>query len=195
MLALLLIERLLEELSALLENHPVELRKIGGVVPYRVLHQENALYAHLKYVIISIFQVLKQLDDSHDQVGIAVPAEHIVDSRSVLTCNPLVHFLREMRKKHKRKTATFLLQIRSQIEHLLVTDVVHTYDHIDTHSRLQHLTCLRRRLHPDEFRRGAEVQVDIFLIDLCLNLTVLFKDKGIVVAAYHQDSPYAKAHK
>ncbi len=97
-----------------------------------------------------------------------------------------------MRQKHKRSPVAFRLEVRSQGENVLVTRIVHADNHVYVIMLAYRGTGFGRCLHPHELRRAAEIQVDIFMIYLCLNLPVLLKDECIVIAAYHQDFPYTE---
>ena len=52
---------------------------------------------------------------------------------------------------------------------------------------IQNLTRFSRGLYPYEFRRIAQIEIQIFLIYLIFNLSVFFKNECIIVAAYHKD--------
>ena len=43
--------------------------------------------------MFGVLQVLEELYDGHDKVGVAVPAEHIVDCRRILKSQTSVDFL------------------------------------------------------------------------------------------------------
>ena len=74
-------------------------------------------------------------------------------------------------------------------ENLLVTYIIHAHDHVDTDNSIQHFTSLRRCLHPHKLGRITDIKVNILTVYLGLYLSVLFEDKGVIVAADHQDFP------
>ena len=78
MLALLLIESLLQEFRTLFQYHLVKFRQICRIISYRILYKHDALYTYVKYIIISILKVLEQLDDRNNQICISMPCEHVV---------------------------------------------------------------------------------------------------------------------
>ena len=194
-LLLLLVQGLLQELGALLEHHSVKLRKVCGIVSYGVLDQKDALHTDLQDVIVGILEILEKLDYGHDKVGISMPAEHVVNGRSVKRRKPSVHFLGEMRQEHEREASAFFLEVRGKSEDVVVSCIVHAYDHIDTDSSLKHFAGFSRSLRPQECRRSTQVKIDILFVDTGFNLSVLFKDERVIVAADHQDSSYTKSHK
>ena len=194
MLPLLLVKSLFQEFRTLLEHHTVQLRQICRIISYGVFHEEYSLYADPLYVVVSILKVLEELDDGYDEVCISMPAEHIVNAGGVESRKSAVDLLGEVGQEHKRQTSSFFLQLRSQGEDIIVSAVVHADDHVYSDSGLKHFTRLRRGLDPYECRGSTEVKVDIFLIDLGLDLTVFFKDERIVVAAYHEDPSDTETH-
>ena len=92
-LELLLVQGLFQKLRTLLEHQFVERGQIGGIIPYRVLHQQYGLHSGGKDVGIGVHPVLKQLDYGEDKVGVAVPGKDIVDGRAVGGLNLLEQFL------------------------------------------------------------------------------------------------------
>ena len=65
-----------------------------------VLHQQYHLHARLLDIMFYVHLVLYQLDDGENQVGIAQPAEHIVEDGHVLILNTLGDAVRERRQHH-----------------------------------------------------------------------------------------------
>ena len=53
---------------------------------------------------------------------------------------------------------------------------------------------LLSRIDPGQHRRVADIQVDIFPVQLRLYLPVLLQDVGIVAAGYHEYPSYAPYH-
>ena len=99
-----------------------------------------------------------------------------------------------MSQQNKRKTRSFTLDIRSERKNLIISYVIHAYDHIDANSCLKHFAGLCRSLYPDKLRRRTEIEVNIFLIYLSLDLPVLFEDECIIITADHEDTPHSESH-
>ena len=77
------------EVLRLLQDIIIEVGKHGGVEADVVLHQEYHLHAGLLDVVLDVHLVLNQFDDREDEVGIAQPAEHIVENRQVFMLDTL----------------------------------------------------------------------------------------------------------
>ena len=78
-IALLLIDGFCKELVGLHQNKPVKLREICRIIPDRVFNKQNCLYTNTENIVLGILKVLEQLYDRYDQVGISMPAEHVID--------------------------------------------------------------------------------------------------------------------
>jgi hypothetical protein len=111
MFLLLLVKRFLEEFRTLLQYHTIEFGKIGRVISHGIFHKEDALDADSQDIVVCILQVLEQLDDSHDEISIAMPAEHIIDGGCIERSKPAIYLLGKMSKKHERQTSSFLLEV------------------------------------------------------------------------------------
>ena len=195
---LLLVQALLHELPALGQHKFVQLRKIGGIIADRVLHQEYDLDTDFKDIVHGIGGVLDQLHDGEDEVRIAVPAEDEVDASAVHLEDPLTHGLGIMYQQDERYGNGFLLELCGKTEYLLVIVVVHAHDHVNFIGRpavrLEICPGFRRGSLPDKCRRGTQVQFPVFLDYLSFDPSVLLEGESIVVAADHQNLPDSGFH-
>ena len=117
----------------------------------------------------------------HGFRGTAREGEHVASSVDPKTGIPILSLYDgKSYRPSKEAMATF---------DILITDIVHAHHHVDPHDGIQEFTSLCSSLYPYEFRRITEVQVDVLLEDLRLDLSVFFKNEGVVTAAYHQDLP------
>ena len=73
------IEGLGGETLRLGEDIVVEIWQYGGIETDIVFYEQDHLYASLFDIVVDIHLILKQLDDRHNEVGIAQPAEHVVE--------------------------------------------------------------------------------------------------------------------
>ena len=67
----------------------VQVGQYRRVEAYVVLHKQYHLHSGLAYVVLNVHLVLEQLYYRHDEVGVAQPAEDIVEHRHVLVFNAL----------------------------------------------------------------------------------------------------------
>ena len=91
--ALVLVQRLGREYLRLLQHKVIEVGQYGGVEPDGVLDQQNELHPHRGDVDLGIHLVFDELDDSHQQVYVAQPAEHVVDTAQVFLGNAPRHLV------------------------------------------------------------------------------------------------------
>ena len=71
------------------EDIVIEVWQDGRVETDVILHQQDHLHTRLLDIVLNVHLVLQQLDDRHDEVGIAQPAEHIVEHRHILVLDAL----------------------------------------------------------------------------------------------------------
>ena len=83
------VQCLRREVLRLCQDIVVEVRQHARIEADIVLHQQNHLHASFRHVVLDIHLVLNQFDNRQDEVRIAQPAEHIVESRHVLVLNAL----------------------------------------------------------------------------------------------------------
>ena len=57
----------------------IEIRQHGRIETDVVFHKQNHLHTSLFDIVLDIHLILKQLDNRHNEVGIAQPAEHVVE--------------------------------------------------------------------------------------------------------------------
>ena len=67
------------ETLRLREDIVIEVRQHRGVEADVILNEQNHLHAGLADIVVDVHLVLQQFDDGHDEVGVAEPAEDIVE--------------------------------------------------------------------------------------------------------------------
>lgn len=122
---LLLVEGILEEFCVLQQDQLVELGQVGRVETYRVLDEQDGLHAAVGDVLLGVHFILDQLDDGHDQVGIAVPAEDVVEPRAILLLQTAVDVLREGGEQRDRDLGVAFLDDLGKREYVQLPDVVY----------------------------------------------------------------------
>ena len=91
--ALVVVQCLLGEHLALLQDELIEVRQCRGVETDRVFHQKDDLHPYALRVVGRIHLILYQLDDGQEQLRVAQPTEHIVDCAQILMGDALRHLL------------------------------------------------------------------------------------------------------
>ncbi len=124
------VERLGGEPLRLAQDELIERGQNRGVEAHRVLNEQNHLYAHAHNVVLGIQLVLEQLDDGHQQVDIAQPAEHIVDPAEVLAHKAARHLARKRREHHNRRVGIHVLDFLCRGESLGDVDTRHGNDDV-----------------------------------------------------------------
>ena len=191
---LLLVERLFEKLSALLQHQLINCGQVGRVITDRIFDQQDRLHAHPENIVVGVHPVLDQLDDRQDQVGVAVPAEDIVNRRTVFALYAAVNILRQVGQQHERNFGMQRLELFREVEYVEIPDIEHTDNQVKIIFTLQQLQRLGRTAHPRERRRVAQVQLHILVVELHLQAPVLFEGIGIIAAADQQNPADAPAH-
>ena len=192
---LLLVVGIFQKLTVLQQHKLVDRRQIGRVVANRVLNQQNRLHTALQDILVGIHSVLNQLDDGDDQVGIAVPAEDVVESRAILLLDTAIDILREAGQQHHRHLRIALLDDAREGKHIGLTHVVHRQNEVESTLRFEAFERFGGRT--DTRQRGGitHIEVHILLIDLRLDVAVLFEDIAVVAATNEQDFVDSVAHK
>ena len=169
--------------------------QVGRVVADRVLNQQNRLHTTLQDILVGIHSILDQLDDGDNQIGIAVPAEDVVQSRTILLLDATIDILREASQQHHGHLRVALLDDAREGKHIGLAHVVHRQNEVETTLRLQTLQRLGSRADARQRGRVAHIEVHILLVDLRLDVAVLFENIAVVAATYEQDLVDSVAHK
>ena len=184
---LLFVEGILQELGVLQQDQLVELGQVGGVEADRVLDQEDGLPAPFENILVGVHLVLDELDDTDDQVCVSVPGEDVVEARMVLLLDAAVDVLGEGGEQRDGDVGMALLDDVGECEDVGLSDVVHREDEVVGVVFAQGLEGLGRGAHAGERRGVRHVEVDILLVDLGFDVSVLFEDVSVVAAADEED--------
>ena len=184
---LLLVEGVFEELGVLEQDQLVELGQVGRVETDRVLDQKDGLHAAFEDVLVGVHLVLDKLDDTDDQVCVSVPGEDVVEARMVLLLDAAVDVLGEGGEQRDGDVGMALLDDVCECEDVGLSDVVHREDEVVGVVFAQGLEGLGRGAHAGERRGVRHVEVDILLVDLGFDVSVLFEDVSVVAAADEED--------
>ena len=140
------VERLRGEALALCEDVVVEIGKNRTVEADAVLHEQYHLHATLLYVVLEVHLVLDKLDDGEDEVGVAEPAEHIVEDAEVLVLHAFRYAVRERREHHVVHVRKSRLYVSRHRERVVVGIARHADNEVDVHGA-EHLVSLLRGAH------------------------------------------------
>ena len=187
------IECLGGEAVALLEYVAVEIGQYGGIEPDAVLDEQYDLDAGLAYVVVDVHLVLNELDDREDEIGVAEPAEDVVEDGEVLVLHAARDAVGERREHDAGYVRRESLDGACHVEGVVVGVARHTDDQVDV-GGLQRLARLFRRAHLRERRRIAQAEVHILVEDFFVNPPVVLKHEGVVGIGNYQDVEDAARH-
>ena len=119
------------ETLRLREDIVIEVRQHRGVEADVILDEQNHLHAGLADVVVDVHLVLQQLDDGHDEVRVAEPAEDIVEDGHVLVLNALGDAVREGCQHHAGNVRVGGLDLAGHGEGIVVGITRHTDNQVD----------------------------------------------------------------
>ena len=108
----------------------VEVWQDGRIEAYVVFHEQYTFHARLLSVVLYVHLVLYQLYDGEDKVGIAQPAEHILEDAQVHVLHTPADAVREWSKHHARCSGRHLLHGVRHVEGVVVNVARHTDDEV-----------------------------------------------------------------
>ena len=191
--ALVGVQRLRREQLALLEHELVEVGKHRRIEADRVFHQENHLHAHFFDVVLQIHFVLYQLDDRHEQVVVAQPAEHVLENAQVFVLHALADAVRKGREHHQRNVRMLFADGPRDVERVAIVRPRHT-DYEVEHGIVELLPRFFQRGNLRESRRIAQAQVHVFVENLLVDAPVVLQHEGIIRVGHEQDVEYPLGH-
>ena len=184
--ALPFVQRLAHKFVALLDDNSIEVGQIGRVEPHIVLHQQNRLHADAQNILAGIHAVLEHLDNGQYQVGIPLPAEHIVDGRHIGIHHPPRHLAREGTHQNKRRAGPQLPHPVRESKDIHLANVEHTDNQVEMRIPPQQLHRLKTRAGPRKGWRIGQAQVTVLPHNLRLDMPVLLQRKLVVGTAHQQ---------
>ena len=124
-----------------------------------------------------------------------MPAEDIVDTRAVTILDAAIDILREAGEQRHGDLRIALLHDAGKIEGIGLTHVVHRQDKVETRILGEQIERLGGRTYASQRGRITHIQVDILLINLGLDVTILLENISIVTATNQQDTMHTVLHK
>jgi len=98
----MLIQSLGREYLRLFQYEFIKVRQNRRIETNRIFYQQDHLDTYRIYILLSIHFIFYQFDDSQQKIGIAKPAEYIIDTTEILITDPPRYFLRERGQHHDR---------------------------------------------------------------------------------------------
>ena len=143
--------------------------------------------------MVDVHLVLQQFDDRHDEVGIAQPAEHVVEHRHILVLDALGDTVRERRQHHAGDIRMCGLHLAGHGERIVVGITRHTDHQIDI-GGLQYFASLLRRRHLRERGWIAHTEFHILIEDLLVDAAVILEHECIVGISHNKNIEDASRH-
>ena len=135
--------------------------------------------------MVEVHLVFDQLDDGHEQVGIAQPAEYIFESAEVFVGDALGNAVAERGQDDHRNAWPCRFDGACHVEALIVARTRHADDEIVGHV-FQLRQCLVAGTDLREARRVAQRQRGVFVEYLFVDAAVVFEHEGIVGVGYQK---------
>ena len=191
------VQSLLRKVLALLQYIIIEIRQYRTIETDRIFYQENHLHACFLYVMFKIHLILYQLDDRKNKIGVAKPAEDIIEDTQVFILHTLGNAMRERRKNNTMDIGKLTLDVARYVEGIIISIARHANHQIND-GRTQHGSSLFGSRNLSKGWRIAETQLHIFIIYLLFDTSIIFKHERIVRIGYNQyivDTAHHQIHK
>ena len=191
------VQSLLRKVLALLQYIIIEIRQYRTIETDRIFYQENHLHACFLYVMFKIHLILYQLDDRKNKIGVAKPAEDIIEDTQVFILHTLGNTMRERRKNNTMDIGKLTLDVARYVEGIIISIARHANHQIND-GRTQHGSSLFGSRNLSKGWRITETQLHIFIIYLLLDTSIIFKHERIVRIGYNQyivDTAHHQIHK
>ena len=164
---------------ALGQDIAVEIGQHRRIETDAVFHQQNHLHTGLLDVVLQVHLVLDELDDGENQVGVAQPAEYIVEYRHVFVLHSPRDTMREGGEHHAGHLGEVLLHVARHVEGIVVGITGHTDHKVELCAPEGRCGFVDSR-HLGERGRIAQSQFGVFIENLLVHAPVVFQHKGIV---------------
>ena len=187
------VERLGGEALALEEDIAVEIGQHGGVEPDVVLDEQYHLHTGLLDVVLDVHLVLEQLDDGEDEVGVAEPAEDVVEDRHVLVLDAAGDAMRERREHHTRQVGEVGLDVACHGERVVIGIAGHADHQVDIGVG-EHVACLLGGAHLGKRRWVAHTQLHILVEDFLVYTSIVLEHERVVGVGHDEHVEDAVGH-
>ena len=175
------------------EDVIIKVRQYRGIETDIILDEQNHLHTRLLDVVLDVHLIFKQFDDRHDQVGVAKPAEDIVEHRHILVLYALGDTVREGRKYHARNGRMCCLYLTCHSKRIVIRITRHTDHEVDI-CGLQHLIGLLCGRHLRKGGRVTHTELHILVEDFLIHTAIVLKHKCIVGVSHNEHIEDASRH-
>ena len=187
------VEGLSREVLTLLQDVTIQIGQDGTVEADGVLHQQDHLHTRLLDVVLQVHLVLDKLDDGHDEVGVAQPAENIVEDAKVLVLHAARNAMREGREHHAMDLRELALDGARHGEGIIVGCTGHTDHQVDLGSG-QYLLSLSDSRHLRERGRITKPKLHVFVENLLFHAAIVLEHKSVVGIGHDEHIVNATHH-
>jgi len=177
----------------LLQNEFIQIGKHRRVKTDAVFNQQDQLHSHFRHIMLQIHFIFYQLDDGHQQIRIAQPAEHIVERTQILIGNTRRNAMTERGKNHDRNMLVQALDMPPDVKTVIITRARHTDNEIERHV-LKQRQCLFFCRNLRKARGITKGKRGIFIEDLFIDAPVILKHKCVVRISNQQNIEYTPRH-
>ena len=181
------------EVFRLQEDVVIEIGQHGGVEADVVLDQQNHLHAGLLHVVVDVHLVLDELDDGEDEVGVAEPAEDVVEDGHVLVLHAAGDAVAEGGEHHAGHVGPEGLHLAGHLKGVVVGIAGHTDDQVDV-GGVEHVAGLLGGADLGERGRIAHAQLGVLVEDFLVHASVVFEHKGVVGVGHNEHVEDAARH-
>ena len=143
--------------------------------------------------MLNVHLVFYQLDDRQDEVGVAQPAEDIVEGGHVLVLYAFGDAMRERRQYHTGDVGRTHLHVAGHGKGIVVGVARHTDDEVYI-SGLQHIAGLFCGRHLGERGWIAHTQFHILVKNFLIDASVILQHEGIIGIGHYQNVEDAARH-
>ena len=143
--------------------------------------------------MVEVHLVLHELDDGEQQLGVAQPAEDVLEEAEVLPLHVAGDAVREGGEHHQRRVGELFLDAPPDVERVGIVGTGHADYQLEAHL-LQHLRGLLLRTHLCEAWRVAQAQAGVLLEEFLVDAAVVLEHEGIVGVGYQEHVEHATRH-
>ena len=181
------------EVLTLDEQVVIEVREDGRIEADAVLDEEDELYARLLNVVLEVHAVLDELDDGEDEVGVAEPAEDVVEDGHVLVLHAAGDAVAEGGEHHAGHVGPEGLHLAGHLEGVVVGIAGHTDDQVDV-GGVEHVAGFLGGADLGERGRIAHAQLGVLVEDFLVHASVVFEHEGVVGVGHNEHVEDAARH-
>ena len=145
-------------------------------------------------VVVDIEPVLDELDDGEDEVGVAQPAEHIVEDAQILVLHTARDAVAERGEHHAGDRCETGLDGTRHVESIIVCIALSIQMTRSMLTVLSIFFCLLDRRDLRKRGRIAQAKARVFIINFLLHASVILQHEGVIGVGDDEDVVDAAHH-